>query len=124
METVHASPGQVVTRAELEALGFAAPSEKVTPTTISTSRRHPRGSPSYQRCVENAPEAREGGRPDTSRADFTFCLLAIDWEWSVEETASRLMQESAKAQAEGEKYAMRTARAAAAAIERRGERRR
>jgi hypothetical protein len=35
-------------------------------------------------------------------------------------TAARLMQESAKAQENGEHYALRTARAAATAIERRG----
>jgi hypothetical protein len=49
---------------------------------------------------------------DISRADFTFCLLAISQGWGVEEAADRLMQESGKAQADGEKYAMRTARAA------------
>jgi hypothetical protein len=74
--------------------------------------------------VEGAPEARGGGRPDISRADFTFCLIAIKWGWSVEETAERLMQESSKAQENGEAYAMRTARNAAAAVGRGGERRR
>jgi hypothetical protein len=70
--------------------------------------------------VENAPPARSGGRHDISRADFTFCLLAIDWGWSVEETAARLMELSGKAQENGEAYALRTAQNAAAAIERRG----
>jgi hypothetical protein len=63
-------------------------------------------------------------RPDISRADFTFCLLAIDWGWSVEETAARLMLESSKAQENGEAYTLRTARNAAAAVERRGGRQR
>jgi hypothetical protein len=121
VETVHASSGKVVTRAELEALGVVAPPEKDAPATIPFSRQRSdaRGWPSYQRCVENAPEAREGGRPDISRADFTFCLLALDWGWTVEQTADRLMQESGKAQENGEDYALRTARNAAAAIERR-----
>ncbi len=121
VETVHARPGTVVMRAELEALGVVAPSEKVTPTAIHFSHHRPeaRGWPSYQRCLEGAPK-REGGRPDRSRADYTFCLLAIDWGWTLEETAVRLMQESAKAKDDGEAYALRTARAAAAAIERRG----
>jgi hypothetical protein len=79
-----------------------------------------RGWPSYQRCLENAPPVRGGSRPDISRADYTFCLLAIDWGWSLEETAARLMQESSKAQENGEAYVLRTARSAAAAIERRG----
>jgi len=125
VETVYASPGSVVTRAELEVLGIVAPPEKAA-QTAALSRRRPeaRGWPSYQRCVENAPPARGGGRPDISRADFTFCLLAIDWGWSVEETAARLLQESGKAQENGEDYALRTARNAAVAIERRGGRQR
>lgn len=122
VETVRASPGRVATRAELEVLGIVAPLEKSAPAVIPVSRQRAsaRGWPSYQRCVENAPPARVGGRPDISRADFTFCLLAIDWGWSVEETAARLMQERGKAQENGEAYALRTARNAAAAIERRG----
>jgi len=122
VETVHASPGMLATRTELEALGVVAPPEMTHPAAIPISRQRPsaRGWPSYQRCVENAPPARGGGRPDISRADFTFCLLAIDWGWGVEETAARLMQESGKARENGEAYALRTARNAAAAIERRG----
>jgi hypothetical protein len=116
---VYADPGRVVTSAELEALGVAAPAERVTPAVVR-QHRSPRGWPDYQRCVEGAPEASEGGRPDISRADFTFCLLAIDWGWGVEETADRLMQESGKAQTEGMRYAARTARAAARAVQRRG----
>jgi hypothetical protein len=53
------------------------------------------------------------GQPDISRADFTFCLLALDWGFGAEETAERLMEESGKA------YARRTAGNAAAALERR-----
>jgi len=124
VETLHANPGLVVTRAELEALGVVAPPKMATP--VRTARRHQgvRGWPNYRRCVENAPDAREGGHPDISRADYTFCLLAIDWGWSVEETAAHLMQESSKAQENGPEYAIRTARNAGAAIERRGGQRR
>jgi hypothetical protein len=122
VKTVHASPGVLVTRAELEGLGVVAPSEKTAPAAIPISRWRPsaRGWPSYQRCVDNAPKARGEDRPDISRADFTFCLLAIDWGWGVEETAARLMRESGKAQENGEAYALRTARNAAAAIVQRG----
>jgi hypothetical protein len=126
VETVHAIPGKVVTRDELGALGLVAAAEKAGATPIPGMRggSAARGWPNYRRCIENAPEAREGGRPDISRADYTFCLLAIDWGRTVEETADRLMQESEKAQTEGERYAMRTAKAAASAIERRGGRKR
>jgi hypothetical protein len=43
-------------------------------------------------------------------------LLAIDWGWGVEETADRLMQESGKARENGQAYAQRTTRNAAAAV--------
>jgi hypothetical protein len=69
--------------------------------------------------VDNAAPAHVGGRPDISRADFTFCLLALDWGWGVEETAARLMHESGKAREHSEPYALRTARNPAAALERR-----
>jgi hypothetical protein len=128
VETVHGSPGRVVTRADLEALGVVAPPEKTAPAATRTSPRRPatRGWPSYRRCLDNAPPRHEGGRPDRSRADYTFCLLAIDWGWGVEETAAQLLQESSKAKApeNGEAYALRTARAAARTIERRRERQR
>ena len=77
--------------------------------------------PSYQLCVKGAPPIHQGDRPDISKADFTFCMTAIDWGWSVEDTAQRLMQESTKAQENGERYALTTARNAAAAVERRGQ---
>lgn len=122
VETVHVSGGTIVTRAELQSLGMVIPPEKTAPEAIPLSRRRSeaRGWPNYQRCVVNAPPARSGDRPDISRADYTFCLLAIDWGWSVEQTAARLMQESGKAQENGEAYALRTARSAAATIDRRG----
>ncbi|MHB1424897.1 MAG: hypothetical protein ACYC3I_17130 [Gemmataceae bacterium] len=126
VETVHVGPGLIVARADLEALGMVSPPEKPAPTAIPLSRRRSegRGWPSYQRCVEKAPPARGEDRPDISRADYTFCLLAIDWGWCIEESAARLMQESSKAQENGEVYALRTAQNAAAAIERRGGRQR
>ena len=58
-------------------------------------------------------------RPDISKADFTWCMMAIDWGWSVTATAARLMEESRKAQENGERYALGTAQNAAAAVARR-----
>jgi hypothetical protein len=126
LKTVHARLGRVVTRADLQPLGLVTPAEKVVPASARSSLGHPgaNGWPSYRRCVENAPPARSGDRPDISRADFSFCLLAIDWGWGIKETAARLMLESSKAQENGEAYALRTARKAAAAVERRGGRQR
>jgi len=54
------------------------------------------------------------GRPDISRADFTWCMIAIDRGWSVEEAAARLLEQSSKARENKAQYAVRTARRAAA----------
>lgn len=59
-------------------------------------------------------------RPDISRADFTWCMIAIDWGWSVTDTAARLMQLSPKARENGERYTLRTAQNAAAVVATRG----
>ena len=112
----------MVSRAELEALGVVAPEKKINPAVIHNHRSGPKGWPNYQQCLEH-PKAQKDGRPDRSKADFTFCLLAIDWGWGIEETADRLMQESSKAQENGQGYALRTARAVARVVEGRGARR-
>ena len=103
-------------------MGLVAEPEKSAPPIFRLSSRERIRTdkwPSYQRCVDGAPPARDGNRPDISRADFTFCLLALDWGRSVEEVADRLMQESSKAKENGERYALLTAQNAAAALERR-----
>lgn len=102
---------------------MVAPSEKVTPMEVRSHRSGPRGWPSYQQCLEH-PKAKKKGHTDRSGADFTWCMIAFDWGWSVEEIADRLMQESDKAQENGPGYALRTARRAAEWVERRGGMRR
>ena len=77
--------------------------------------------PDYARCLAGAPLNSDKTGPDISRADFTFAVIAADWGCSVEETTARLMQESPKAQENGEAYAFRTARAGAAAVNSRGK---
>jgi len=69
--------------------------------------------------LRNAPRAHGSDRADVSRADFTFCLLAIDWGWSVAETCQCLLHKSTKARENGEAYARLTAQRAAAAVYRR-----
>jgi hypothetical protein len=120
------NPGRLTTAAELEGLGLVAPAE----ASLPQHQRPPparsrfgagiRKWPSYARCVEGAPPNRDKTGPDISRADFTFCMTAISWGWSVDETTERLIMESRKAQENGEGYAARTARNAASAAERRG----
>jgi len=46
-------------------------------------------------------------------------MTALDWDWSIEEVAERLMTLSSKARENGENYALLTAQNAAAAVQRR-----
>jgi hypothetical protein len=89
------------------------------PFRASQRYRGPRRWPSYQRCLENATRVHQGARPDISKVDFTWCMVAIDWGWTVEATAQHLMEASSKARENGEAYALATAQNAAAAVQRR-----
>jgi hypothetical protein len=125
-----ATPGRVATQTQLEGLGLIAPPESARHPSVvplRVSRRHEaairaRRWPDYQRCLENAPPNHGNTGPDVSRADFTWCMTALDWGWNIEETAVRLMEVSSKARENGDRYAARTAHNAAAAVERNGQR--
>jgi hypothetical protein len=47
-------------------------------------------------------------------------MTALDWGYSIDETATRLMDASSKAHENGERYATRTATNAAAVVEQKG----
>jgi hypothetical protein len=115
---VAAQPGKTVTRAALEAMGLVTPPESVKLPPRRETRRAGRW-PSYQYCLDRAPLAHGQDKPDVSRADFTWCMTAIDWGWSVDDTAARLLEESAKARENGQRYALETAKNAGAAVDRR-----
>jgi hypothetical protein len=68
-------------------------------------------------CVEGAAPIHGNTGPDISRADFVWCMTALEpgWGWSIDEVAERLMQLSTKARENGKKYAMLAAQNAAAA---------
>ncbi len=94
---------------------------------LRSRRKHPasegeRTWPDYERCVTGAPPSKEGDGPDRSMADFFWCMLAAKRGWSIEETASKLLEVSAKAQERArlhdEGYALITAQNAAAAATR------
>jgi hypothetical protein len=121
VEITHLALGHIVSKDELEEQGLVAPREEPKPSRlrVSPTRSGVRKWPSYQRCVENAPPNHSNTGPDISRADFTWCMTAIDWGWGVDEVAARLMEESGKASENGEKYALATAQGAAAAVQRR-----
>ena len=63
------------------------------------------------------------GADADSIADFTWCLIAADWGWPVEDIARQLMEESAKARENGAAYAQKTATRGAQAAQRNAERR-
>ncbi len=121
VQILAATPRRIVTRDELEAASLVAAPDPIPigrPVRACPNWRA-KAWPSYERCLQNAPPAHHGDRPDVSRADFTFCLLAIDWGWSIEETCARLLEKSSKARENGESYARLTAQRAAAAVDRR-----
>jgi hypothetical protein len=115
--------GHVTTVAELDAAGIIAPKEEPRQPQpaahrVSSGRPTRKTWPSYKFCLDNAPLAHGENKPDTSRADFTWCRTAIEWGWSIEATASRLLDLSAKAKENGERYATLTATRAAESVER------
>ena len=121
--TIHAAqPGRTVTADELDRLGLvAAPEVVAQPLRIPPARVSPgnRRWPNYAICVDGAPLNSEETGPDISRADFVWCMTAITWGWTAQEAAARLMEESSKAQTQGQAYADLTVRNAALAVERR-----
>jgi len=120
VQILEAIPHRTITGGELEALGLVAPEPApVIRANRGFPDRRTKAWPSYERCLQNAPPAHCGDRPDISRADFTFCLLAIDWGWSLAETCERLLEKSSKARENGEGYARLTVQHAAAAVDRR-----
>ena len=121
----HTNAGSVTSMAALEQGGFVAPREEPRPPRpaytrpMTDSGRPSRKKwPSYAFCVQHAPMTHGEDRPDISRADFTWCRTAIEWGWSREDTARRLMELSEKAKENGERYAVLTATNAAASVQR------
>jgi hypothetical protein len=115
-----AQPGRKTTEAELERLGLVAAPDAPAPPRFAPSRARAstfnRKWPDYARCLDGAPLNHDKTGPKRSSADWTWCIIAIDWGWSEAETAARLMEESTKAQENGEGYAARTVAKAAAAV--------
>jgi hypothetical protein len=122
VEITQHNAGRMTSAAELAAAGFVAAEATEAPRHVSP-RRFPgvRKWPSYAATLRGAPAAmKREGQPDRSKADFVWCMTALDWGWGLEETAARLLEESERARARGKDYARVTAANAAAAIVRRG----
>jgi hypothetical protein len=107
---VEARPGHIVTPDALEAIGVVAPAkpDPLAPPAVASPTARTGKWPSYARCLEGAPIG-ASGNPRRTSADFVWCKIALSWGHGVEETAARLMQESTKAQENGEAYARQTA---------------
>lgn len=119
VQILEATPQRIVTRDDLEAAGLVAAPIEVCSIGRAGANWRAKAWPSYERCLQKAPLAHQSDRPDVSRADFTFCLLAIDWGRSIEETCERLLEKSSKARENGDSYARLTVQRAAAAVDRR-----
>lgn len=118
VKILQAAPGRVTTKAQLEGLGLVAAPEPVAMATPFRVSANSSSWPDYQRCVLGAPMKHGEDKPDISRADFFWAMLAAQRNHSVEEIAARLMELSSKAQENGHRYAHLTAENAVAASER------
>lgn len=114
------APLHVVTVSELDRAGLIALEEQAPRAARhAPTHRHRHRLlmwPSYARCLADAPDAKNHEGKDRSAADFNFCLISIDRGWSVEATASQLMDESEKAKSSGYNYALFTANRAASIV--------
>lgn len=95
------------------------PSRKRAGRFTADGRKSRKTWPSYAMCIQGAPMAHAEDKRDISKADFTWCRTAIEWGWSEDATASRLLELSEKAKKNGESYALLTARKASESVMRR-----
>ena len=120
----HRALERIVTAHELSALKLVAPAGErpahVSPAPPRQTGGRRRIWPDYQRCLEGAPRNHGDTGPDISRADFTWCRIALEWGFPVDEVAARLLEQSGKARepGQGERYAQLTAGNAAASLRR------
>jgi hypothetical protein len=120
---LQAVPGRQTTKAQLEDLGSLAPPEPVFDAPASPLRVSSRRSwPDYQRCILGAPAKHGENKPDTSRADFFWAMLACQRGFEIPEVSARLMELSSKAKENGRHYADLTAQNAMAATGRQRQR--
>jgi hypothetical protein len=90
-------PGRMTNAADLDRLGLVAPPEefaRMSPALPSATGG--RLWPSYAKALDGAPLNWEATGPDRSRADYCWVFSGCQWGNSVDATAARLMQESAK----------------------------
>jgi len=97
-------PGHIMTVQQLEALGLVAPPEPAKVTPLAFARRPQSSSdrtrqwPSYEKSLAGAPLNGAGTGPSRSHADFWWCYLALQRNWSIEDTEAKLLEVSRRAQ--------------------------
>jgi hypothetical protein len=115
--------GRTITTAALDQAGLIAAETPKPPASVPSAKAQSlcrRAWPDYQRVLSGAPRKRDG-TPDRSVADWMWCKWAAERGWSIEETAAKLAEVSAKAEErvrvkEDKGYPLLTARKAAAAV--------
>lgn len=101
------APGRIVSKEQRDQMGLVAVAEPETAAVHTAKTKQGRGGsqrprsekvwPDYARSLAGAPPRLQGRGPDRSMADFAWCMTAIDWGWSIEETAAKLPEVSEKA---------------------------
>jgi hypothetical protein len=137
IELAQVAAGRTVTAAMLEKAGLLAARQAPAiqppasvPPLVSRHKAQASGRwywPDYQQSLRGAP-LKGDGTPDRSLGDFMWCKWALQRGHSIEQTAAKLAEVSAKAQERmrirsDHGYTLLTARNAAAAVERDRERR-
>jgi hypothetical protein len=110
-----ATPGRIVTaKAITPLLAPAEPQSWVARVTATRQKRWP----DYERIIAGAPPNHSGDGADVSRADYLYARISAQFGNAPDAIAAKLLEVSPKAKREGERYATRTAVAAAAALSR------
>jgi len=80
--------------------------------------------PEYLQVLTAVPTIQSGvrsGQPDTSKADFRWSYIAMEWGWSASEVIRELPRVSEKACVKGTRYIEKTVDSAARQLRRKGD---
>jgi len=118
---VEGNLGRFVTPAELDAAGLFTPLATTGQVSRQSVQHHqfPGGHlqwPDYERCLREAP-IKGDGLPDRSKADNSWCILALGRGWSETAVESKLCELSEKARVRAD-YARLTVTYAASIVAR------
>jgi hypothetical protein len=100
------SPGRIMTTAQFDTLSLVALPEPektaavlpLRPRRVSEQASRQRQWPGYQSCLLGALQSKSGNGPDRSMADYFWCKMAAQRNWSMEEISAKLIEVSERAQ--------------------------